>query len=59
MDGEAIVLKIDEDLNLLNECFHKQTFQRQTDKNNFISKQKTKKLFFLQNNDLRVIIKTF
>lgn len=54
MDGEAIVLKIDEDLNLLNECFHKQTFQRQTqtwntDKNNFISKQKTK---FFQNNDL-------
>lgn len=56
MDGEAIVLKIDEDLNLLNECFHKQTFQRQTDKNNFISKQKT---IFLQNNYLRVIIKTF
>jgi len=48
VDGEAIVLKIDEDLNLLNECFHKQTFQRQTDKNNFISKQKTKKLFFFK-----------
>lgn len=44
MDGEAIVLKIDEDLNLLNESFHKQTFQRQTDKYNFISKQKT--IFF-------------
>jgi hypothetical protein len=44
VDGEAIVLKIDEDLNLLNESFHKQTFQRQTDKNNFISKQKT--IFF-------------